>query len=34
MNREEFAAFVAATLEDVILLAEQKANKKLPALPL
>ena len=30
MNREEFAAFVATTLEDVILLAEQKGGKKLP----
>jgi hypothetical protein len=30
MNREEFATFVAKTLEDVILLAEQKAGKTLP----
>jgi hypothetical protein len=30
MNREEFSAFVATTLEDVILLAEQQAGKKLP----
>jgi hypothetical protein len=30
MKREEFAAFVAKTLEDVILLAEQKGGKKLP----
>jgi hypothetical protein len=30
MNREEFAAFVTETLEDVIRLAEEKSGAKLP----
>jgi hypothetical protein len=30
MNREDFAAFVARTLDDVIHLAEEKCGKELP----
>ena len=30
IRREDFAFFVARTLEDVILLAEEKAGRKLP----
>jgi hypothetical protein len=30
MNREDFAAFVARTLDDVIQLAEEKCGKELP----
>jgi hypothetical protein len=33
VSREDFAAFVARTLEDVIRLAEEKGGKKLPRKP-